>query len=143
MIDATLFGQYPTPIDMSDPRIGGCDILGIPEVACSDPSKPYKLFEVKTSLTVGDITKQLKEQEKDVFGARRVLMDVKEECVLRDVIQLRENIKKSFAEELGNFSSNVVQFVKTPICFLDLAPGDTQIRYRVFTERCLGVLEDD
>jgi hypothetical protein len=140
-MDDNFFASHATPFDVNSHEIGGFDILGIPEIRCSE-DKPYRLFEIVTLITIGEMEEYFRKKNADSRWKHDAIMDMKVEYILRDVLLLRNMVKDTFSKELPFFSGNIVQFVKTPPSLFDLSPGGTMINYRVFTKRCLGVLDE-
>lgn len=149
----SFFEQHPIPINTSDVD---WNILNIPEVATHRVDLKYHRFETTRHLSTKDLMDFFEQHEQsklskeedgslaDVLNklnfvtAQMRMSDLKEKCLLEDIEKIRQEIVSVFSEEIENVPGNVVQFVKTPLTFLEFAPGDTSIKYKLFTERCLG-----
>lgn len=139
------FEQHAIPLDLTE--IGGFDVLGIPETRIFHPSGGY--FETSCMLTATDITHETK---KESGWRHNVVADIKAEKMKAAVEELRILVCEEFTKQLKILSDyrsyfyipkeRIVQFVSLPVSFRDLAPGDTSISFRIFTERFLGEIED-
>lgn len=142
------FDQYPTPIDTTEM---GFDILGIPEFRT--PNRGGGRFEISCLITIEDIMEEYKRRDTELNQLQYTVSNIKQEKTLDAVEELRKLVCDEFTKQLKIMSDRssyfyipkdrIVQFVSIPVSFLELAPGDTQISFRVFTERYLGEVEDD
>jgi hypothetical protein len=145
-MNCDFFYQWQVPIDASE--IGGFDILGLPEVMCAPAERVVKLFQIKKSFTISEIIKYC--TKNDSFtpsiapppDSCLLIADMKNDKIIEAVKELKEVVVKEFSEDIKKLSGNIVQFVEVPLCFLDYAPGSTQISFSVFTKRILGVQDE-
>ena len=132
------YKQYPVPIDLSEFDVPDI-LLSIPEEAtkekitneyCVEFSMSYadikRKFGVDAILScAGDIVKK-----RDFVYSTKIAMI---ESAINDLLMVISDDYKKKISEWG--TDKVSQFVLCPICFLELAPGDTTITGRVFTVR--------
>lgn len=133
------YKQYPQPIDTTEIN---WDILGLIEVRTL---KDGEMFRVQKNVSYKDVLEFTDKNASDhIFSTNLLLADLKVSKVLEAVKELRQKIESKFSIELEKFENKdrVVQLVKTPLCFLDNAPGDIQISFDVYTERRLGTIDE-
>jgi len=140
--------QFPIPIDTTEI---GFDILGIPEVRTFFQGGGR--FEVDFSITAQDIIEAYKKKDVELPYQRYIVSDVKQEKMISAIEKLRLMVCEDFEKQIKIITDarsyfyipkeRIVQFVHTPVSYIDLPPGSTTIHFRVFTERWLGEVEED
>ena len=151
--NASLFTAV-TPIDIGQVNF---DVLGLSEVPATQ-GRGAACYMIEKSLTLDDIMIKIRELEKGNNGGISSrswrLADIRAQTIRDAVEELRLLLCREFSRQLyfpdrlrPFFSiaerEKIVQIVKTPVSYVDTCPGDTQIKFMVFTERFLGTADEN